>query len=641
MLSLILLLIVLSSGSAYACARFQKRYGEVLPVTCMGAVLVMYCFGAAGFLRTGMYAVCAAAALLWVLAAVRVIRTGERAAIARRFFTGTFVTFAAASVLFCLCLKDAFFISYDEFTHWGECVRIIYRTNAFALWSPRSLFPSYPPGMALFQYLFLKIGALTGEGEFMEWRVIVAYRVFCAALIAGMLERIPARKISHRAACAAVLFIAPLFLYSYYYSLVLIDGFLATAAAAGFAALLTDEDGPFLAVFLSLTCAMLTLTKDSGLFFAAFLAAAYAVRAVFAKKEGKKISLRTLRLALPALAAAAAKLSWSAVVKASGRAVQFSNKVDIIEYTRIFFTRDEEAPRFEVLENFKEALFTPFVRIANTDAAVNYFFLVVAGVLGLYLIFRLIVRGDETGKETGKETAQETGKEMAGRRAAAAVLVVMEILYIYFIGAIYVFNSFTDEEAERLASYDRYMNTVILVVLLCSLAAALCFMFRYHREKAGLFTAVCLSAVLVCSSTLSVKKLLNGDYVKESSEKREEFTDFAERIVEECGEGARVYLIIQGGIGEDYYALRYLTDPVDTELPYGHFSVGKPAYSTDTTTWQCSKEEWLAEAKDYDYVAVYRLNDAFREDFGSAFADPEGPEEEEIYRFDEETGLLR
>ena len=38
---------VLLSGSVFAAARFGRKFEEILPITCMGIVLVLFLFGAA------------------------------------------------------------------------------------------------------------------------------------------------------------------------------------------------------------------------------------------------------------------------------------------------------------------------------------------------------------------------------------------------------------------------------------------------------------------------------------------------------------------------------------------------------------------------------------------------------------------
>ena len=56
------------AGSVYAAARWERKYEEVLPLTCCAMVLTMFLFGVFGFLKLGAAVVCAALVCTVVLA---------------------------------------------------------------------------------------------------------------------------------------------------------------------------------------------------------------------------------------------------------------------------------------------------------------------------------------------------------------------------------------------------------------------------------------------------------------------------------------------------------------------------------------------------------------------------------------------
>ena len=58
MVSLILWFVFLSSGSVLCAAVWGKKYEEALPVTCSALVLLLFLFGIAGILKTGVLFVC-------------------------------------------------------------------------------------------------------------------------------------------------------------------------------------------------------------------------------------------------------------------------------------------------------------------------------------------------------------------------------------------------------------------------------------------------------------------------------------------------------------------------------------------------------------------------------------------------------
>ena len=74
MLDIGLFLAVLLSGSVFAAARFGRKFEEILPITCMGIVLLLFLFGAVGILGAGVYAVLIAAACFWAYGLWRLVK---------------------------------------------------------------------------------------------------------------------------------------------------------------------------------------------------------------------------------------------------------------------------------------------------------------------------------------------------------------------------------------------------------------------------------------------------------------------------------------------------------------------------------------------------------------------------------------
>ena len=99
MAALIAFFILLSSGSVFAAAYWQKRYEEVLPVTCSAMVLVLFLGGILGHMLWGAYLVCALAFGLYVAAAVRMCRKRAWLITCKHTLTPASVLFAAMYLL--------------------------------------------------------------------------------------------------------------------------------------------------------------------------------------------------------------------------------------------------------------------------------------------------------------------------------------------------------------------------------------------------------------------------------------------------------------------------------------------------------------------------------------------------------------
>ena len=74
MVSIVAFALVLISGSVFAGTFFRRRFGETIPASLMGIILLLYICGALGFLKAGVYLILSTAAALLVLSVGRLVR---------------------------------------------------------------------------------------------------------------------------------------------------------------------------------------------------------------------------------------------------------------------------------------------------------------------------------------------------------------------------------------------------------------------------------------------------------------------------------------------------------------------------------------------------------------------------------------
>ena len=111
-----LFLWVLLSGSVLAAAQFERTFEEILPITCMGIVLVLFLFGAAGMLSAGVYAVLLAAACFWAYGLWRIVRGGGKQLL-KNLITPAFVIFCVLFALLMLGDYGMLSTGWDDFSH--------------------------------------------------------------------------------------------------------------------------------------------------------------------------------------------------------------------------------------------------------------------------------------------------------------------------------------------------------------------------------------------------------------------------------------------------------------------------------------------------------------------------------------------
>lgn len=72
----------------------------------------------------------------------------------------------------------------DDFTHWIYVVREMVRFDDFGTNSSANcMFSSYPPGISVLQFFFIKLHMTVANGIFTEWRVFFAYHLLLASML--------------------------------------------------------------------------------------------------------------------------------------------------------------------------------------------------------------------------------------------------------------------------------------------------------------------------------------------------------------------------------------------------------------------------------------------------------------------------
>lgn len=640
MISSILLLLILFSGSLLGVVRFHRRFEAIMPITCIGIVLVLFLFGLLGRLLWGVYAVIAAALGIYVyvgclcLIAPPSERKEHRACLARNLLTPGLFLFLAYFCFFYLGDFNLRATVTDEFTHWMYCVKTTTYLNDFST-NPAAYsgYPSYPPGMCLFQYFFQKIYLLTKpEMSFSEWRAYLAYQILMVSLGMPFLQRLSFKRPLEMLLNASIpLFIHLPFFFGYNFAGVMIDAFVGAAAGYTFAMVLLGSDSDCLTLIsVSMYCAMLVLSKDVGMFFACFAAIAYLLRCLFvlpaqksASKPGRKCRSYLL-MGLPLASSLMAKLLWKIEVITSGCYIQFNNRIDLLSYTKMFFLHNDSTYRQTVVDRFKEAFFS--FRILYYPMPVTYFFAFCLLTLLLALaVWGLIRRGYPKGATIG----------------TALLLYLSLCLYIYSMGATYVYN-FIEREALELASYDRYIRMSFLSVWIV-IWLSFCRLISQINSpvRSSLWVMVCLTALYAVTPIHEVLAFITREDVDQSYVCRGQFIPLTQLLNASCGEGDRIYLICQSDVHIARLAMRLNAYPAHLDSSLGERFGPKDTRIDNIQFRKVSPDDWWSCLRsDYDYVAIFTADDYFISTYGTLFEDAAEIADNTLFRVDSEKGVL-
>lgn len=630
-MSVILWILVLSSGSVVGAVISKKKYEEILPVTCSTLVLLLLLAGVVGFLKEGVYCVLGISVGMYIFAAVYLLKgRAPIKGVLNRIFTPGFWIFIGLISISIICNMGRVASNWDEFSHWADIAKVMVTLDDFGT-NPEahSAFQSYPPAMTLFQYFLQKITGWIGGESYIEWELFFAYQIFVFAFIVPFAKEINNKKIFKGIIYLVVVFLCPLWFYNGIYTTIYIDPALGILSGTGFATVfLCDEKDKLYSVRIFLTCAMLVLLKDAGMLFAALLAVAYAVDLLCLKQENQagKFVRKILWVGGAFLSVLLPKWIWSHHLAVTKAEIVFSNPVDVKELFHVLFS-GEWSYRRTVLSRYVDGLFKNGQRIGNTGIYLSYFWIAI-----LFLVLLALLIGMYRKKR---------GCFASGVRLFATVCIQFAV-YVIGLVIMYMFK-FSEYEALKLASMERYMGIVFLSVWMTIVLLALSYLARYANRE-YVTGALFLGVIVVTTPMQYLKTYLNRQSVYDSIQVRSEYAELSKLVGEVVPELANVYIISQVDMGFDYWVLRYSIRPrtVQDVWQAGYsWSIGEPFYGEDVWTVEMNAEQWMNQLTvSFDYVALYQINDYFVENFADCFEDETQIEENMVYYVNKETGLL-
>ena len=629
MLINIAFLMLLCSGGVWMAVQTKHTFEEALPFTAMSMVFIVFVFGVCGSLIAGVIACVILALLLYGLSLYSLIRNQNWKDAGKRLFTPGFAVFSLLFLVISICNIGKLASQWDEFSHWVDIVKVMTTLDDFGTnGASASAFQSYPPGMSVFQYILQKLTVWLQPGAvFSEWRVYVAYQLFALIPLMPFFKTCSFRKPLHLLICIFALFVTPLMFYSDLYRSVYIDPYLGIVSGAGLLLIFLWKEKDWL--YHSLIwcyCGMLILAKDAGMMFAIFLLGAY-VLDLFVGREGKLIKAdvkKNIVLSVGALLSILIpKLLWNLELHTSHAKINFSEKFDFGAMLRIFLGKDTSY-RTTVLKNYAGALFSNSFPIGHTQFQFSYFVLLILCLLSLFLLIRWTMKTESSKKRTAITVMSVTAAQL--------------LFYLFGLCATYMFK-FSAYEALKLASMSRYLNMVYLAAWLVIIGVT-CYGLGHWVSSVSL-QACTLSAMLIATPVLSAAKFITGSDAKASQGVRAAYVSLDQQVKKHCDGDDRIYFIAQDTNGFDYWVSRFNARPNGFN-PNFTWGIGESSYADGIYTVAKSPEQWQQELlSGYDYVAIYKLNDYFIQNYASLFEDPAAIAEQTLYQVVPETGLLR
>ena len=609
---LIIIFLLLCSGAILLSILFNKRIEITLPLWFFIIIIILYLFGLFNNLTIGVYVIEAIALVALIFSLYLFLK--RKKSILKNIITPGFLVFILFFVLVWWAHRGRMLINWDEFTHWGLCVKNMFIFDALANHpDATSIFKNYPPASALFQYLWGKL-----SGNFIEGNLYRAINLFYFVLIIPIFQNQKFKKPAGIVFRIILAIILPVALFNDFYTSLLVDGLLGFLFAYALINHFTCPLESFSLINTGICLFVLTLTKESGAGLAA-IAIVIIVVDILSNRNGLGLYIKNIngkrsigRIAVlfsPLAMIFVSKYSWSVYLSITKADTMWSSGGPSIFS---IFSNDLLGYQGQTISNFVTALTSTNL----TDYTIKITF------LGWFILLILL----------SMSICTFICKENEKNRFRQAFISLHIGIIIYCIGLLYIYLfKFSEYEALRLASYIRYIGTCLIGALTFLISIAFIKDFQSssgevnsircdNKKKISLPFLLLLVLLFITPLTaINGITVLAEDSIKIGSDVRFDYNNISRLNQVLNPEKDRVYFVSIADIGYDYWVARYSITPVhiNDNLTW---SIGEPYYEGDIWTQNISADEWSEQLFDnYTYVYIFKTNDVFNQNYGQFF----------------------
>lgn len=512
----------------------------------------------------------------------------------------------------------------DDFTHWIYVVREMVRFDDFGTNSSANcMFSSYPPGISVLQFFFIKLHMTVANGIFTEWRVFFAYHLLLASMLFPFLREEDCFGISILK--IFILCTIPTLFYQTYSGLQP-ESLLGIMFGAGIGYIFLKKEKNFcyyLHIFL--ICFTLVLVKDSGLMLALFVASAcvvdYYLRGSYKKQRRHVLVIGGIMLS----GLIVPKIIWNWQIAKNQTEYAFCSGINLNKLADSFSDGQDSFAQ-TVVRNFLNAFVSNIPSVTSPwsyepKINSNWFSLSFAAVFLVLLTLSFIILQAISRKECIDEV-----KESNIRFTLMWIFWSEIILYIVGICIIYITN-FSESEAIGLASFNRYMQVPYLAA---TIVIAVCAyeLISYSSQRMYIGLIGMLTCVVIIAPKSYALSYLSRNEVKESQDRRSKYTSLIYEIYNNCTMDDKVLFIDQEQWLYPYVTINYAVRPVQLDLIDGW-----PNWNI--TSDLIDHDSFVDQVMERDFVAIYHRDEYFIEEYSDLFSgQPEDVESFWLYKVD-------
>ncbi len=604
-------------GGAWSLWSRKKFSSSVAPAYMLHVLVVL--LGGLVFKRLsiGIYGGIFAALVLSVLYVLKdkkqyATAFGRVSEYANELWNGGLFTFFVFYVLCFFLNSQKCFAFWDEFSHWGMFLKESLRLDSLYCMSPLEfVHKDYVPAITLFETIWCKLNFRFAEAD--AYRAI---QIFMFSLLMPMFESFNAysKKKLFRLSPVAIALLIPLIFntenaFLFYHSIYCDIAVAIVLYWCMFEAYRKYDNPAYQCMLIAIGVSVLVLSKMIAMALLPLVVVFFVIRVYFfsnKKLKGKENILMILPVALPVgLWGWFNKFAEMHVGKTGE--IQTYSGMKISSLKDVFLHPDNGAiPYLEEVKNeFADAIIYRDILLHGSYCVAIIFMVITFLVVSFYtndIIKRRLMR-------------------LLGLWTLASG--IFYALLIYFLYA----TSFSEYEAVRLASFERYMNSFVIAALFLLIAVYYDSEIWKGHIKGYYLILILLSVGLAFFHVNAFDQVLPGGIAKDA-EYVQEYTSSASFIMDNTGEDDRIFIIKRGDNGKFIWHERYYCSP----RIIGGGSIGAPVDEEDVWSWDATAEQLIEALRDYDFIYFSGLDEDFVNKYSGVFEDPSQIAEGKIYR---------
>lgn len=556
---------------------------EAMPISVIGIALPIYICGLFDNLKVGIYGV--ALLILFSICTIVyfIIKEKSIKLILKQCLTPGILVYILFYIINILANKNRILENYDEFNHWGLIIKNMYIYNKFGMHENSVVtFNEYPPFTAIFQYLFLSVQKMYSEST-----IITAQNMLYISMIMPIFKEVSWKNIKKIFITIPVI-LCPLVLYPDFFKEILADGFMGVMFAMGLYQIY-QKNSKVQNILLLTYISTLSLTKTTGIVLAIALALAKLINMIINKENKKDIGKFLLALLIPIVLTGAWYLKLS-IYKANTN----------WDFEKVYLQSANSTENSKaIIENFQEAFFGK--KNYLTEKKLGTWLCVF-----IYMAYTICLYS---------KISQDKKKSY---KVCSIFMSIFTLIYI--LGMLWMYLTiFNFTEAGILASYERYVGTIILASFLFNTYI----LIEVIEAK--------LSNILLIISVLLVFlpfQTIEKDYFREPSTEVTKYENIL-KYKNIFSEEDKVYYLGYSSM-EERYALaliKYKMMPITTNNIHLE-------YKTDNQEFYNKLIE-----NGYTYLYLYRGSKSLEKEYNDAFEN-EKISDDSLYKIVENNGKI-